>query len=294
MAPRFLLPRVNPPSDGEPMTYRGWKKLWQTLLPSSWSADLLDRIESTDWDVLIILDACRYDVLADIAEGAAIERAVSPATATPQFLEAALERGVFDETTYVSANPQTDGRRPGNDITHVQLYDDGWDEVLSTVPPSEVYRAVREQLGAGSRVVAHTLQPHYPHICTVGDGPGPVPGGLHPAIHDIDERHLQSVLANGAVGLGLARRSYRASVRFAWDRAFEFAGDLVADDYTVAITADHGEVFGDWGFVEHPIDIPIAALTNVPWVVVAPHQGTTDTGPARSVEDRLADLGYRQ
>lgn len=281
----------------EPFSYRAWKWLWQRRAAVGWRSDLFERVAETDWDLLIILDACRYDTLADVADCAVIDRARSPASATPSFLNRARERGVFGGTVYVSANPQTDKHSPGDSVEHVPVYRDGWDGGLQTVPPSVVYEKARERLEKGDRVVAHTLQPHYPHICVLGERTVPVPNGLHP--HELDfptdeELKPQILLAGGMIDLKRARRSYEISVRFAWDRAKETAGSLAGEGYTVAVTADHGELFGEWGFVEHPVGVNLDALISVPWVVFRPMFHGVEGADGRAVGDQLAALGYAE
>ena len=283
----------------EPFTYRAWK--WccqQTLGLTDWDADLFDRLRATDWDVVLVLDACRYDVLADVATDAAVERARSPATATRQFLERAAADGVFDGTTYVSANPQTSRQIPGDAVNLVEVHESGWDDGLRTVPPAAVYDEVRDHVGADTRVVAHTVQPHYPHICEFGGRLRAVPNGLHPTELGLagdreDGLQVQGFLSQGRVDLDLARRSYRAAVEYAWERARTLAADLAEQGYTTVVTADHGELFGEWGLVEHPVDIPVAGLVEVPWLVVGPPARVEDApGAGETVDDRLAALGY--
>lgn len=70
------------------------------------------------------------------------------------------------------------------------------------------------------------------------------------------------------------------------------------DAETVAISADHGEAFGEWGVNRHPIAIPHPKIKRVPWTLMS----ATDTGeyePAtydqrqpRAVTEHLEDLGY--
>jgi hypothetical protein len=36
-------------------------------------------------------------------------------------------------------------------------------------------------------------------------------------------------------------------------------------DGRVAITADHGNLFGEWGLYGHPMHTPVPALLAVPW-----------------------------
>lgn len=280
--------------DREPLPYRAWKWLWQQASRHRWRSDLFDRIAGTDWDLLVILDACRYDTLAAVTDTAVIEAARSPASATGPFLEQARERSLFSDTVYVSANPQSGNHSPGANLTHDPVYDDEWDDRLATVPPEPVYEAARTHLAKNRRVVAHTMQPHYPHICEIGGQTLPIPNGLHPRSFDgkqLREQKLQSLLANGFVDLDRARRSYRISVRFAWTKASEFAAELAASGYRVAITADHGELFGEYGFVEHPVDVNVGSLVTVPWVVFEPWSAGENH---EAVTDRLAALGYAE
>lgn len=281
----------------EPLTYRGWKWLWQQRSKIGWESNLFERIEDSEWDVLVILDACRYDTLAAVVDCAVVERAISPASATPGFLKRANAANLFDGTTYLSANPQTDPHPPGAEHV-VDLYETEWDTELSTVPPEAVYEEAKHRLQSGDRVVAHTLQPHYPHICAFGDEVRPVRNGLHPAELDIvDETYLQPqiFLSDGTVPLGRARRSYELCTAYAWNRVKAFATWATSNEYTIAITADHGELFGERGFVEHPVKLNVAPLTTVPWLVFEPDI----TPPAYELEnqsdnvtDRLAALGY--
>lgn len=280
--------------DGEPFSYRAWKWLWQKRSSVGWTGDLLERIESTDWDLLIVLDACRYDTLAQVADTVVVERAVSPVSATYQFLEVADQRGTFEDAVYVSANPQTRKLAPVPEEQHVDISDSKWDDFLQTVPPAPVYRAAFQHIDDDTPVVAHTLQPHYPHICSLEGDVVPVPGGLHPKyleFFDGDPLQIQAILAAGKVDFVRARRSYRAATKFAWDIARAAAARAIAEGYTVCITADHGELFGEWGFVEHPVDVAIHELVGVPWVTIHPR---TDPSPdtERSVSERLASLGY--
>ena len=295
----------------EPLSYRVWKRLWQVRGGLGWEADLFERMRDTDWDLLVVMDACRYDVLREVAETVAVDRAVSPATATYEFLTRGAESGAFDGVTYVSGSPQTE--KPELDLSVlcegtelVSLASECWDPALSTVDPTCVLEVAEERLRAGERVITHIKQPHYPHITGNADTLRPVPGGLHPALFDEefgDEPGSQRVLSTGAVRLDRAEQSYRACARFAWDLVRSLAERLSAEGYRVAVTADHGEAFGEWGFVEHPVDVPIDTLREVPWVVFDPlpdgergaggeAEGERE-GEREDLKERLQALGYR-
>lgn len=281
----------------EPVTYRSWKWLWQQRSKIGWKSNLFERIEESEWDLLVILDACRYDTLASVVDCAVVERAVSPASATPGFLKQANTEDLFDGTTYLSANPQTNLHPPGAKRV-VDLYETQWDTELSTVTPDTVYAEARKWLKKGERVVAHTLQPHYPHICMFGNNIRPVRNGLHPTELDfLDENYLepQIFLSDGRVSLGRARRSYELCTAYAWNQVKAFATWATSEGYTVAITADHGELFGERGFVEHPNKINISSLTTVPWIMFEPDITPTAyemKAEPDKITDRLAALGY--
>ena len=281
-------------SAGEPFSYRAWKWLAQRRSTVGWSGDLFDRIERTPWDLLIILDACRYDTLSGISDCAVVERAISPVSATPGFLAASAERKVFGGADYVSANPQTNRRNPVPGGTLVDVSESGWDEHLATVPPAPVYEEALSRLDSSRPVVAHTLQPHFPHICQVGESIVPVPGGFHPEEMDGDvdgDLKMQQALASGKGSLRRASRSYAVATAFAWDRALAATIEALDQGFTVCLTSDHGELFGEWGLVEHPVGVSVEKLIEVPWVVFEPRQEAAG-GESPRVSERLSALGY--
>jgi len=275
----------------EPLPYRAWKWLWQRKSQRTEVDGLFERLQATDWDVLVLLDACRYDVLSDLTTNAVIQKTSSPASATPEFLTKAQNTGVFDGSVYLSGNPQSAKHSPG-DVEHVSVFDGAWDDELETVPPGPLYQTAMEYVGGNKQVVVHTLQPHYPHICQIGNQICAVPGGLHPKYFQ-DERlrdqKLQAILSNGYIEMRRAQKSYERCVRFAWKRASEFAVKAASEGNRVVISADHAELFGELGFVEHPVGLSLKSVTEVPWVVFEP---PSETNSPEDVTDRLAALGY--
>jgi hypothetical protein len=278
----------------EPFSYRAWKWLAQKRSSVGWSSDLFARIERTDWDLLVVLDACRFDTLSEVADCAVVDCAVSPVSATPDFLQGAAQRDLFGDATYVSANPQTRKYDPVPSGELVDVSERGWDDYLATVPPDVVYDEALDHLENGSSVVAHTLQPHFPHICQVGDSVVPVPGGYHPEQIDREiegQLKMQRALASGTGSLDAASRSYDVATQFAWDRALGATVEALEGGYTVCITSDHGELFGEWGLVEHPVGVRVKRLVEVPWVTFEPREDRGGS-EAPSVSERLSALGY--
>lgn len=93
---------------------------------------------------------------------------------------------------------------------------------------------------------------------------------------------------------------YLDNLRLVMDEVEVLLENLNAEK--TVLTADHGELFGEWGLHSHAVGIPHPNLRRVPWAETS----ATDTGsyepePVLSdeqaseeeLEERLAALGYR-
>jgi hypothetical protein len=133
------------------------------------------------------------------------------------------------------------------------------------------------------RLIVHYMQPHAPHI---GDEHG-LGGNIFPR------------LQNGEITEDEAWRSYMENLRLVLDELSLLLENL--DASTVAITADHGEAFGEYGFYAHPIGCPLPSVRRVPWIeTTATNTGgyTPEIDPDEdfretvSLDQHLEDLGY--
>jgi len=138
-----------------------------------------------EWDYLIVLDAARYDVFADIYEeylDGDLTKVRSIGSATPEWASRTFT-GTHD-LTYLSANPFINslgiplkdlkwGASSGYEWTAsehidtiVDLWQDEWDDELGAITPQAVTEAAKKQLETGydGRLVVHYLQPHAPFI----------------------------------------------------------------------------------------------------------------------------------
>jgi len=140
------------------------------------SKSVLDR----SWDVLVVLDACRYDALA--AENpfeAACEKRLSQAPNTEQWFEDNFGRdggppgegdSDTDELVYVTANPMASSKTLDSDqFYHLEeVFKYGWDAADGSVHPDVVTRAalrLHEQYPE-KRLVVHYMQPYDPFLDT--------------------------------------------------------------------------------------------------------------------------------
>lgn len=261
-------------------------------------------VVSQEWDTLIVLDACRYDCFAALNTLPGTLSAVrSVGSQTSEWLDATFGDGVFDEIVYVAGNPNV-AHLDAEFADVARLWVDDWDEQLSTARPETVTKRALETHRAHpeKRLVVHFVQPHEPYIGETGDRFDQF--GFTGAGIVTDERTHESMftsLKRRRVGRSTVWNAYRENVELVLAQVEHLVDCL---DGVTVLTADHGEAFGEWGIYGHPRGVYIDALVTVPWFVVdgnehrsiTPSETTVPvaTGDETSVEDRLADLGYRE
>lgn len=281
----------------EPLHYRARKWLIQHATERLGRGGQHERLNDEEWDVAVVLDACRWDVLQQVTSWP-VEAAYSPGSATPQWLAIAEETRILEDTYIASANVQYDARSLGEAELH-KLWETDWNARLGTVLPGPVLSKADSLLGAGKRpVVAHLLPPHAPYVAKVDDTwlPAfPETDIWRRAPTESQEEKLspQVAMASGHIDLTRARQAYRASVESTFEVVSSYISRWADDDLTVILTADHGETFGglrELGLCGHPNRCHIDPLVKVPYerFKQAP---PVDTG-AETVEEKLAALGY--
>jgi hypothetical protein len=266
-------------------------------------------IFSEEWDSLIILDDCRYDVFArEYARlyPERVERRVSLGENTRTFLQRDFTGGDFSDIVYVSANPFADRLLDGKVGEIVSLWDRGWDEGLGSVDPEAVYAAALKAAAAhaGRRIIIHFLQPHHPYpngtgvtgfrqaltayaagagtriTCDLGRGrtvPWPYFGFRRLPFEMMEQGYLDNL----RLVLPIARRL-----------ADRLPGRTV-------ITSDHGEAFGErispllpLRVYGHPPGIRMEATVAVPWVALGPEDKRPGEAPGEP--DRLKERDERR
>jgi hypothetical protein len=281
-------------SASEHLSYRLRKWLLQRATSHA-GADQHRRIAETDWDVLLVLDACRLDTCRDAVDWP-VQEVTTPASCTPDWLAEAAERALFAGKTVLTANPQYDKFEFGAE-TLEHFWQTHWDERRQTVLPDPVLDRVTERLGDSEPpVVAHLQQPHWPYVARIDESWELAYPDLGPWTDGGEEiASMQVAMARGKIDVERAYHAYRASVRSIWRTLLPAIESWVADGNTVVVTADHGEVFGRLGdatMYEHPCKVGIRPLTAVPWVEFGPPQ--TDKADDGTVQDRLEALGYAE
>lgn len=261
---------------------------------------------AAEWDTLILLDACRYDAFAAVANGlpGTFERRESVGSHTTEFLWHTFHGRELTDTVYVTANPQLSALENADDPIDVSLHDryevwqDHWDHDAGTVRPEAVTAAARAAHAEHphKRLIIHYLQPHAPYL-------GPTGREI-----DAPSSNVWSLFRRGEFDLDLdtAVDAYHENLAIVLDHVEALMAEL--DGLTV-VTADHGELLGerDWPIpirqYGHPRHTYLPAAVQVPWLEhqVGPRRTIIADEPtassdravaATTLRGRLADLGY--
>ena len=257
-----------------------------------------------EWDLLVVLDACRYDELAamepELDVDWRVKQTTSIDTATFRWLPRTFRAMPDNEhVAYITANPYST-RFESKDIPEPDTLDEvwryAWDEGTGTVLPRPVTdRAISTgRNGDHDRVIVHYLQPHAPFL----DRSIGVESSHFDIEDDDDGMGIWAQVQRGDIPRDEAIQGYRENLR----RVTEDVQLLLTnfDAETAVITSDHGEAFGEKGIYGHPAAVDIDSLTAVPWVSTSARDSESYTPDTVSdhvedvnVDDRLAALGYR-
>ncbi|MEF8841415.1 MAG: hypothetical protein V5A62_07280 [Haloarculaceae archaeon] len=288
--------------------------------PPSGRSRVIDR----EWDTLLLLDACRYDLfeaaLADHPLPGELSMRRSVESGTPGYLAENFAGGTFHDVVYVTANPYVNTELPAGTFHEVvPVWRDGWDEELATVLPETVAEAAREAAVAhpDKRLVVHFNQPHTPFIGEEridGRGMANLRAKAVGEGRATDARTPFERLGAGELDRETVRRAYRSNL----DRVLPVVESLMAEfEGLTAVTSDHGNALGEraWPFpvrvYGHPLGVLVPALLEVPWLVhlngerretraeppVSAERGRSGDGADGVDEEtraRLRDLGYAE
>jgi hypothetical protein len=255
-----------------------------------------------EWDVLVVLDACRYDMYQRVVGDSDALLSVG-STSTEWMNGTFTDRYAEDvaSTAYVSANPYShklDAELFGR-LDHV--WEAHWDDDLGTIPPEPVtdHGIAVARTGDYDRVICHYMQPHFPFIAD-GEGFGRLGRGGF-GLGEDDSVNVWDMVERGEVDAEAVIEAYDANLAYVFESVETLLDNV---DGTVAITADHGNALGEWGMWGHRAYVPSMALKKVPWDVrAATDSGTYDPefDPAadtdradEDVQDRLRALGYTE
>jgi len=281
-----------------------------------------ENVYEEDWNLLIVLDACRVDTLREVANEYKfiedVESVWSIGSQSAEWMSNTFTEQYRDEikdTSYISANGYSESvlasglRPPANNTlpidlsswsvvtahafdSHVQVWKTNHDEKYRTIHPKSITDHTIEQgrQGSAKRIIAHYTQPHLPYVgAAVSEGREPT---------ELENRGYE-LLEEGQESHDAVLDVYRETLRWVLDDVEELLNNIDAEK--VVITSDHGEAFGEWKAYGHPEGFPHPSVRKVPWVKTTakdkhtrdPDTETESDSIETDVEDHLRDLGYR-
>jgi hypothetical protein len=285
--------------------FRAYLGAWHTITSRY---PLGTNIYSRDWDLLILLDACRVDALREVAPEydflGEVGTIWSRGSGSHEWLARTFTdefREEISETTFTTPNGFAEkaflrGEPPTRHPTPFEFADDrslvGQDafDLLDvtwkfsqdptfriTLPRFMTDRAIhigRER--SPDRLIVHYYQPHKPHLAAALSG------------EDLEDHCKEpwEAVKNGRVTTSRVWKNYLDNLRLVLDEVGLMLDNYDADD--VVITADHGEAFGEFGAYGHPEGFPHPATRRVPWVSTRP---ATDSGAREPISEHCQRVG---
>ncbi|WP_340101527.1 hypothetical protein [Salinibaculum salinum] len=274
-------------------------------------------VTADDWDNLLVLDACRYDLFTEAFNDSdlpgILEKRRSVDSATPGFLEGTFGEGTYHDTVYVTANPYV-RLLLDDDTFHavVDVWEDDWDDEYNTVFPdvlAERALSAAERY-SDKRLIIHFIQPHYPFVGDVQIGE---PSDFTIRDHALgnDDAVAESLtpferLERGELDHNAVWEAYLSNLKLAFPAVRRLMYNLRGK---TVVTADHGNALGERAspfpirVYGHPLGIKIPALTDVPWLKHQngdrkPITAEPPTAECRDVDtetqERLRSLGYTE
>jgi hypothetical protein len=259
-----------------------------------------DPIYQDDWDILIILDACRADLMKEVAseyQFVSADAKNSIASTSAEWMQKNFQAEVYAdavaETAYITGNPFTDEvcfdhlcptcghdreRVPsaacdecGSTDSPERVPDHGfalleevwqydWDDDLGTIPPGPLTDRAIE---VWRDEIADRMIVHYmqPHHPFIGSD---IHTSLSPeGFGEMGRESVWNLLRRGEVSKQDVWHDYANNLEYVLKDVSRLLRNVNAD--CVVLTADHGNAMGEYGLYGHYQDVPLKAMKRVPW-----------------------------
>lgn len=240
--------------------YTGMEKIDESPTP----------IRNLEWDNLIILDACRYDLYQELRPQT--DYRISLGSHSADFVQKNFSTGDWSDTVVVTANPHyteqifsdLTGRNPDDVFACVfEVFMTDWHH-MGTVKPEDMisqYETARK-LYPEKKIIIHFMQPHKPFIGSQLREEYDVDGIGRITEQGSVERTEWDLGKEGIVSDDRLWKAYRETLGYALEEIenFDWSGRTV-------ITSDHGNWVGERGLYDHPRGRKEKLLRKVPLVV---------------------------
>lgn len=265
-----------------------------------------ENVYDRDWDLLILLDACRVDLISEVQNDYEFLNTPGELTSVGSSSLEWLQRTFCDEyddkmqkTAYVTGNPFSYRVLDDDDfLVFDEVWTYAWDDDAGTIPArpltDRTITAARDH--SPDRLIVHYMQPHLPSV------PDPLSDGMNAETLGQGKgwESPWKLLRKGELTYERVWGAYRANLNYVLDEVELLLKSVDAEQ--AVISADHGNAAGELGVYGHP-RVPLSVVRQVPWYETTatdegryepkfnPETDISDTSD--DVEDRLSALGYR-
>lgn len=230
-------------------------------------------IYEREWDLLVILDACRPDLLRKVADkfefiDPEFETIYSVGSSTKEWMDktfSTTDESEPRETGIVTANVHSKTSLTEDQFAFLyEVWQEHWDDSLGTIPPRPVtdtaIKAARNH--DSERLIVHYMQPHFPSIVTPSLGAK--------INHEENEwiwdgTTVWNQVRRGELSFEEVWQAYRQNLIKVLENVEILLENTNAG--TAVLTADHGNAVGEWGYYDHPGYHGLPFLLEVPWLV---------------------------
>ena len=265
-----------------------------------------ENVYERDWDVLLILDACRLDLFHSVSDEYEFITTTDQLYSVGGNSEEWMRKTFTDEyeqeikqTAYITGNPFSERVLDSDDFLVMdEVWKYAWSEQGTVLPEAISDRAIEtHREHQPEYMIVHYMQPHVPFVnwdkaenISISNFGGP----QSKRTMDTWDR-----VRKGEVKLDDVMKAYRNNLRLVLDQLEVVLSSIDAE--RVVISSDHGNAIGEFGVYGHPRSAPLKGVRAVPWSVTSArnngeYQPALEKGMDAvtddDVESRLQDLGY--
>jgi hypothetical protein len=263
-------------------------------------------IYKKDWDLLVILDCARPDMMEEVKKDyefiGEVEEITSVGSCSMEWMKNTFIpkfNKQMQSTIHITSNTSSDTYLSDNQFQHLEeVWRDGWNKELGTIPAEEVTdRAIyyMRRIDA-DRAIVHYMQPHLPFVTRPDiDSSFVTKEGEEGKGHN-----LSGLCRERGYGQNELWNAYIENLKYVLDSVEILLSNVNAEQ--TIISADHGEAFGEKNIYGHPCRNYVDSLTQVPWCPTSAvncknynpeYEPKTSYEDDVSLDNKLKALGYK-
>lgn len=261
-------------------------------------------IWESDWDLLIVLDACRAEWAETVADEFSFIESVntinSVGSHSAEWIHKTFTEEYNDllaETAYITANHHAKWMKPSNFKTFENLNE--YCGVFKGIPapPAHIVtdRAIQiTRQTDWEHCIVHYMQPHKPFLKQTGDRTEVEVANDWSLGYNMYKKHFAGELSKKEIENGFIR-----NLRY----VLEEVGNLLenVDASKVVITSDHGNALGERFLWDHSRGVKHPSMRHVPWLETTAEDAETINPDdyhktdydEEKIKKSLKQLGYR-